>query len=281
MLAKRLLTAFIMLSIFLLSLSLDNKIYFISLFTFCVSMVFLEWMQFFLEKKYNNYLYIFSLIIFIFLIFFSDFLFQNLYIKNTRLFKFLIYSVVLVWVSFAAISIIFYRDFSSLEKKFWLFFSIPACFSAWCAFIFFYKIYGDWFIISLLMPVWILDTSGYIFGKYIGRTKLIPKVSPGKTLEGAVFGIFFSVLFYIVSSSFKGSFASLILEKYSIFVSLFLFFFLSMIAILGDLFESLLKRNFGIKDSGFLLPGHGGFFDRLDSLIPFIPTAIILSGVIN
>nr|WP_263987909.1 phosphatidate cytidylyltransferase [Candidatus Kinetoplastibacterium crithidii] len=71
------------------------------------------------------------------------------------------------------------------------------------------------------------------------------------------------------------------LETHGVFVSLVLFFILSMVAILGDLFESLLKRNFGIKDSGSLLPGHGGFFDRLDSLIPFIPMAIILSGVIN
>ncbi|MBW0454374.1 MAG: CDP-archaeol synthase [Candidatus Kinetoplastibacterium crithidii] len=281
MLAKRLLTAFTMLSIFLLSLSLDNNIYFVSLFTFCVSMVFLEWIQFFLEKKYKNYLYIFSLIVFIFLIFLSKFLFQDLSIKDSNIFKFLIYVVVIVWILFASISIISNRDFSDLEKKFWLFFSIPACFSAWCAFILFYKIYGNWFIISLLIPIWILDTSGYVFGKYIGRTKLIPKVSPGKTLEGAISGVFFSVLFYIICSFFKGSFANLILETHSLFVSLFLFFILSVVAILGDLFESLLKRNSGIKDSGYLLPGHGGFFDRLDSLIPFIPMAIILSGVIN
>ncbi|WP_148283277.1 phosphatidate cytidylyltransferase [Candidatus Kinetoplastidibacterium crithidiae] len=270
-----------MLFIFLLSLLLDNKIYFVSLFTFCVSMVFLEWVQFFLEKKYKNYLYIFSLIIFVFLIYLSEFLFQDLSIKDNNIFKFLISVVVILWISFAAMSVISHRDFSSLEKKFWLFFSIPACFSAWFAFVIFYKMHGNWFVISLLMPVWILDTSGYIFGKYMGRTKLIPKVSPGKTLEGAIAGIFFSVLFYIISSFFKGSFASFILETHGVFVSLVLFFILSMVAILGDLFESLLKRNFGIKDSGSLLPGHGGFFDRLDSLIPFIPMAIILSGVIN
>ncbi|AFZ82736.1 hypothetical protein CKCE_0302 [Candidatus Kinetoplastibacterium crithidii (ex Angomonas deanei ATCC 30255)] len=156
----------------------------------------------FLEKKYKNYLYIFSLIIFVFLIYLSEFLFQDLSIKDNNIFKFLISVVVILWISFAAMSVISHRDFSSLEKKFWLFFSIPACFSAWFAFVIFYKMHGNWFVISLLMPVWILDTSGYIFGKYMGRTKLIPKVSPGKTLEGAIAGIFFSVLFYIISSFF-------------------------------------------------------------------------------
>jgi phosphatidate cytidylyltransferase len=106
------------------------------------------------------------------------------------------------------------------------------------------------------------DTAAYFIGKAIGRHKLAPAVSPGKTWEGAVAGLFgaviISFIFYLDTPLW------LPLDSIQVVI---LGLLISVFGQLGDLVESLLKRNFGVKDSGGLMPGHGGILDRLDSIL--------------
>ena len=126
-------------------------------------------------------------------------------------------------------------------------------------------------VLLLLALVWAADTGAYLVGRKIGKNKLLPNVSPGKTVEGAAGGILFSfgtMLIYVYLGHENADFT--------------LYFFygvLSLIAalssILGDLFESLYKQAAGVKDSGILLPGHGGLFDRIDSLTASAPIFLL------
>ncbi len=118
-------------------------------------------------------------------------------------------------------------------------------------------------ILGLMLLIWSADTGAYIAGKNFGRNKLLERVSPGKTWEGWVGG---TLLAIVVGWGLGLFFQDL--EQYqwigvAILVSIF--------GVLGDLVESLLKRSLGVKDSGTLLPGHGGILDRFDSLIMAIP----------
>jgi len=127
-------------------------------------------------------------------------------------------------------------------------------------------------ILWLLSVVWVADTAAYFCGKKFGKRKLVPDISPGKTLEG-VYGAFFAVSVYAIAiiavngnhhvSAFgKAIPAYLLLAAHWLITSL---------SIVGDLFESLLKRQAGVKDSGTILPGHGGVLDRIDGLISTLP----------
>lgn len=119
--------------------------------------------------------------------------------------------------------------------------------------------FGPWRLLYLLALVWLADIGAYFFGRAFGRTKLAPRVSPGKTWEG-VAGAFVAAGFVILGGfyfalDFGGAFAFAALSLATVALS-----------IVGDLAESMFKRHQGVKDSGTLLPGHGGLLDRIDSL---------------
>jgi len=127
-------------------------------------------------------------------------------------------------------------------------------------------------ILFLLLIIWATDIGAYFVGKFFGKNKLCPSVSPGKTLEGVYGGI---ALAQIVAITFVySSTQMLLLNDFLIFS--FLALSVSLVSVLGDLFESVLKRIAEVKDSGNILPGHGGLLDRIDSLTSSAPIFFIL-----
>ncbi len=123
---------------------------------------------------------------------------------------------------------------------------------------------GFFFMVLILILIWTTDTGAYIVGKKFGKNKLASKISPNKTLEGAVGGIAQAILVAIIISSFTAI---------RTFDAIALGIIISIVGQIGDLFESSLKRKANSKDSGKLLPGHGGFLDRFDSMIFAAPAA--------
>ncbi|HEY6542479.1 MAG TPA: CDP-archaeol synthase, partial [Ktedonobacteraceae bacterium] len=118
---------------------------------------------------------------------------------------------------------------------------------------------GLWWLLTLLLGVWGFDTGAFFAGHFFGRHKLAPNISPGKTWEGVVGGLIFSVA------------AALLFTVRPLGVSWYLAILLGLLigiaATLGDLAESLIKRQTHVKDSGQFIPGHGGILDRIDSLL--------------
>lgn len=136
---------------------------------------------------------------------------------------------------------------------------------------------GRQWVLFLLVLIWTADSGAYFAGKQWGKIKLASRISPGKTWEGVVGALLFSS---VVSLAFA-LFNSMPLITLLIFMLLCLLTI--MVSILGDLLESLFKRSMGIKDSGQLLPGHGGVLDRIDSLTsaaPFFVVGLITLGKI-
>lgn len=144
------------------------------------------------------------------------------------------------------------------------------------------RLQGWVFLLSILALVWTADVAAYFGGKRWGRRKLAPAVSPGKTWAGAISGLvgvlFLSTLWLIWESVTPNSSPSLYthLWRFGPGLSLLALVFLTTMAVVGDLVESLVKRSAGIKDSSGLLPGHGGVLDRVDALLPVLPLAMML-----
>ena len=134
-------------------------------------------------------------------------------------------------------------------------------------------------LLSVLMIVWLADIGAYFAGRAFGKHKLAPFISPGKTWEGVIGGVaaVLLVAFCVICfSPWQTTLAAKILEKYGWVAMICGLVALVALSILGDLLESKLKRRAGIKDSSQLLPGHGGVLDRIDSLIPVLPLALLL-----
>jgi len=120
-------------------------------------------------------------------------------------------------------------------------------------------------IFGLLLLTWANDTGAYLIGSQIGRTKLFPRISPKKTWEGSLGGVVVTFLAgYLLSTLFK----DLNMVDWLVLAGI-----VSIFGSLGDLVESMLKRSLKIKDSGSLLPGHGGFLDRFDAFLFLLPFA--------
>jgi len=122
---------------------------------------------------------------------------------------------------------------------------------------------GKALILYLLCLVWAADIGAYLAGKRCGKHKLIPKVSPGKSWEGAAGGLLLVLIVALVSLTY--------FHPPSLIAWFGLAVLIAIISIFGDLFISILKRRCNLKDTGNLIPGHGGILDRLDSLIAALP----------
>lgn len=140
--------------------------------------------------------------------------------------------------------------------------------------------YSPLFLLSVMALVWIADIGAYFSGKAFGKHKLAPSISPGKSWEGAIGG-WLAVLLLSAAATYipalQDTFPAQILARkgWAIFVAVMSL--LCAASVVGDLFESSLKRRAGMKDSSALLPGHGGVLDRIDALIPVLPLAALLN----
>jgi phosphatidate cytidylyltransferase len=149
--------------------------------------------------------------------------------------------------------------------------------AAWLALLYLHG-RGVMVMLSVLAIVWIADISAYFAGRAFGRRKLASNISPGKTWAG-VGGAIVGVLVVATAAHLAWPAAPLLSNaffRHSLFIAWLLLAALVAFSIVGDLFESLLKRRAGVKDSGGLLPGHGGVLDRIDALLPVLPIAVLL-----
>lgn len=169
--------------------------------------------------------------------------------------------------------------FMMLSKRKWR--RVPLCtagmiliFAAWyaAAALFANNIYA---LLAVLATVWVKDTGAYLVGRRWGRTPLAPVISPNKTWEGTGGGIGAVLLLAVLILAYEdGPFV--FNEPHAVYV-LSAALMLAVFALIGDLFESSLKRAAGVKDSGTILGSHGGALDRLDSLLPALPFGMLIA----
>lgn len=160
--------------------------------------------------------------------------------------------------------------FINHKKTFWLvsicYFGLPL--GLIISYVYHTDVYPKYLTIILISMIWVSDTFAYLFGSRIGRTKLLERISPKKTWEGFIGG---GIGTYILGYIFSRYFDQLPLMFWMLTATV-----VWIIGTFGDLVESSIKRKYDVKDSGKLLPGHGGIFDRFDSFIYILPFILFL-----
>jgi phosphatidate cytidylyltransferase len=146
------------------------------------------------------------------------------------------------------------------------------------------RINGVNYLLSVLCVVWMADVAAYFGGRAWGRRKLAPVISPSKSWEGAISGmvgvLLLAWLWIAIDARFATDSASLftqLRQRFGVPAMAMAVLALAGVSVMGDLFESLIKRAVGAKDSSSLLPGHGGVLDRIDALLPVLPCALALT----
>lgn len=210
---------------------------------------------------------------------------RYIYLAYLSLWWAFIYFVTDIWLVYALLFctlitnfVLLYYLFSKMEKLFNTFqkFIIGLFYiGGGCIFLTMIPYTNDDFvkflIIGIFLLIWVSDSFAYIVGRLFGRTKLFPRVSPKKTVEGAVGGLIFALV------------TAYLLARHEPIISPLYWVVLAVVIViaggLGDLVESKLKRAAGVKDSGAILPGHGGMLDRLDSLVFAAPFAYLTLNI--
>ncbi len=150
--------------------------------------------------------------------------------------------------------------------SYFLFISIP--YGGWI----YNEVYNPFSILFIFILIWITDTMSYVIGVLFGKNKIDKKISANKTWEGFFGGFLFSILFSIISFNY-------IQEVYPLWKTISFGVIIPIFSLIGDMAQSKIKRKAGVKNSGFLLPGHGGIYDRLDSTIGVAPIAFLITIV--
>lgn len=205
---------------------------------------------------------------------------MEVWAKEARAHVFLVFLplVVLYWAIGVSLMLAFAQVERPASKVALSLFGVVAVIIAWAALNEMFMYRGALYLLSMMAIVWVADIAAYFSGRAIGGKKLAPRISPGKTWAGFFGGIVGVVLYVLATAQFQGSFAHALSERWSWPVVILIAAGLAALSVMGDLFESLLKRRAGVKDSSNLLPGHGGVFDRIDALIPVAPVALVLGG---
>lgn len=169
----------------------------------------------------------------------------------------------------------FASDHDTHARMFKLAAGTLAVIPAWCALALIHgsQPNGHRWLLLALMVVWAADTGAYFAGRYLGKRKLSPRISPNKTVEGLVGGMLASVLVAMVGAPLAGATTRQLPAVALVVVATVGF------SVVGDLFESLLKRHVNVKDSGGLIPGHGGILDRIDSVLAALPVFALGKGL--
>ena len=275
MLKTRVITALVILPIILIALFLLPN-YGWALFTLLiVSAALWEWSHFCQLSKSGIQAYLAASLLFSSMIFISynRGQFEDIPFKSLALAGFLVAAI--FWMLVVPVWLLkIWRPASAWVIAFagW-----AVIFPAWLALLFLHDV-SPWLLLSFAAIVWVADIAAYFVGKRFGKNKLAPAISPGKTIEGVLGGmvgvaVYFFLWQLLVANSFVGRQAWAQDLRTSL-VALFSFFILlSVVSVVGDLFESWMKRGANLKDSSNLLPGHGGILDRIDALTSTLPLA--------
>ncbi len=143
---------------------------------------------------------------------------------------------------------------------------------------------GPLALLGAMAIVWIADIAAYFVGRAFGRRKLAPSISPGKSREGALGGFVAVAVLGLAAAALPALSSTLparLVDQWGAPAAVVALVALAALSIVGDLHESLLKRQAGVKDSGTVLPGHGGVLDRIDALVPVMPAAMLLHQLLG
>lgn len=136
---------------------------------------------------------------------------------------------------------------------------------------------GFFVLLYVFFAVWACDIGAYAAGRVIGGPKMAPSISPNKTWAGLIGGCIAAIIAVMAYDTWLSTRVdSPVIEQFSLFFQFVLGLFLAVVGQLGDLLESSLKRHAGLKDSGSIIPGHGGLLDRIDALLPTIPVYTVV-----
>jgi len=255
MLISRILSAFVMLLVFLSSMFLFSGRYFSFVIYIPSLLALFEWSKLLYFRSHEKKIF---LIISLILIYFID---QHLDADNSRL---ILLIASFFWLCIAPLFLLFkinLKNFFLSALIGWVL-VMPLIISLN------YLIQlSPWVVLLVLTSIWLADSGAYFFGKQFGKKKLAPTISPGKTWEGFLGALFVVSLFSIVMTYFG------FVNSYT---AIFFFNLILVLSVEGDLFESYIKRMAKVKDSGDLIPGHGGVLDRIDSLCSSLPLATLI-----
>lgn len=170
------------------------------------------------------------------------------------------------------------ENLSEIMMLYGMFVYVVGCFSAIVMVRYSSDGVGNFMYLLIFMGAWVSDTFAYFTGRFIGKHKLIPSVSPKKTVEGAIGGIVFTLIAFVV-------FGIIVRHYFDVQVPIYQFCILGVVlpivSQIGDLIASCVKRQYGIKDFGKVFPGHGGVLDRFDSVMLVAPTLCIINATVN
>ena len=277
MLKDRIISALILISIFLVSYLSKNPTYFLFLILIASGILFYELAKMLKIKSLALYVYwvlsLTPIIFFYFLIGLDIFIFDEAipYLKSFLInFSILISLISLVfWFSLAPIDIMYKRISSNVKFKIFYGYFLVCPMVIVTAIIF---IQNKALLLLPFIMIWVSDIGAYFIGKKFGKNKLAKNISPGKTIEGALGGFVCNIIC-----------ASILVNFFAI--SFYIMFFFAIIvtalSIFGDIYQSFLKRRANVKDSGSFIPGHGGLFDRLDSFCPTLPIFFLVCNYFN